>query len=441
MSVMRDLSHGFHCIKKIPLLLIKKIGFSAFFLFYLIVSIPYAEITRSGTIDSDEIWGVTESPIHIQGDMQVPENISVTVEAGVEILIDEGSIITIYGQFDAQGEIDNPVRFMPEGDENWGALSYEEQGTGLLQHCYFERGSNASGNRSGVVNAYKCTAPVVIESCTFTEWPDDFNAKATQGYDSTDMIVRQCYFGPGENEAVHGDNSPILVEYNTFDYRYGYSDAVDIGTTQNPGPIIRYNTFLGGDDDAIDLDDCDAYVEGNLVMNHRGGSHDPIGISGDRTSKPIIVNNIIINCESGIGFKNGAQITCFNNTIVNCDKGFWMHQDPAHATVYNTIIWGKDDQVSIKLESGSTIDISYSIIKGDDVYPGAGNSNSDPLFADPLNQIYRLLAGSPAIDAGWDGEGVLNYDFLGLSRIGSVDIGAFEFHPEDTGVMNWIWME
>nr|HQH72925.1 right-handed parallel beta-helix repeat-containing protein [bacterium] len=388
---------------------------SSFALFFLLLpfGVSLADAgSRQGTLLTDERWTPADSPVIIAEHLLIPEGVTVIVDPGVEIRVNSRVVITVQGRFIAVGTGAHPIRVHPNQETRWGAISYETHGTGLLEHCVLDRGSYGAGERIGVVNAYQCSAPVVIESCTFTNWPDEFNAKATQGYDSMSMVVRNCYFGPGINEAVYGVNSPVLVEYNTFDRRYDYRDAVDIGYTQNPGPVIRYNVFWGSEDDAIDLDLCDAWVEGNWVMNCRGGTHDPIGISGDNLSRPIIVNNVIINCESGIGFKNGANITVINNTIIDCDRGIWMHENPAHATVINTLIWGREGQESIRLEPGSTIDVRYSLVKGDSGYPGEGNIDADPRFVDPANNDYRLLPDSPAIDAGWGGPEVPEADFL-----------------------------
>jgi parallel beta-helix repeat protein len=410
--------------------------------------------TVSGTLTESTAWSLADSPIEITDDVTIPEGLVLQIEPGVEIQLSEDTIITVDGRLDALGTAEQPIAFIPSGSQRWGGLSYDTGGTGTLRHCLFHRGSHAEGSRIGVVNIYRNTAPVIIDSCTFTAWPDDFNAKAIQGYHSTQTEIRHCYFGEGANECVHGVDFPALLEYNTFARRSGYSDSVDIGETKNPGPVIRYNIFLGSDDDAIDLDDCDAYVEGNLVMDCYGGSHDPIGISGDRDSLPVIVNNVIINCENGIGFKNGANITVLNNTIINCDKGIWLHQSATHAVVKNTIIWGRDDQVSIRLEPGSTIDISYSIIKGNELYPGENNMNANPLFVDIGNRDLHLQPGSPAIDAGWHGEPVLLHDFDRTERINAtmipdttlpypsiIDIGAYEFVPEITKIRKWYEFE
>ena len=422
-----------------------------FFLLILAWVNPSSVFAKSGTINTSQIWTLADSPIEVTANIKIPKGVTVTIEEGVEFKLSKGVMIDIDGQFDIKGTMQKPVSFKPKVTDRWGAIVYEPGATGTIFHTTFHRGSYMDSHRNAMVNTYKNTAPVIIDSCTFTDWPDEFDAKATNGYQSTNMVVRQSYFGEGVNEAVYGVQCPALVEYNTFAPRHDYRDSIDIGTTQNPGPIIRYNVFLGSEDDAIDLDTCDAYVEGNLVMNCRGGSHDPIGISGDKDTHPIIVNNVVINCESGIGFKNGANITVMNNTIINCDKGIWMHQDPAHATAKNNIIWGKDNQVSIKLEPGSTIDISCSIIKGATVYPGMGNSNLDPMFVNLDKLDFHLKPGSPAIDAGWVGANVLNHDFdLQLRRdilnraAGAngypsvVDIGAFEYIPVITQVRNWL---
>jgi hypothetical protein len=60
-----------------------------------------------------------------------------------------------------------------------------------------------------------------------------------------------------------------------------------------------------------------------------------------------------------------------------------------------------------------------------------GNIRLDPLFGDPLQEDFRLLAGSPCIDAGTtDGIALPEVDFDGNLRIigSSVDIGAYEYN-------------
>jgi parallel beta-helix repeat protein len=395
---------------------------------------------------SNGTWTKANSPIHIVSDFTIPENAAVSVEPGVEVMLNSGVDVVVLGSLAALGTDNEPIQWKSANNSRWGCITIEQNGSSTLDHCIFTNGSTSQGQRIGMVTAYRSTGKVIIRNSTFTNW----QSKATQGYYAAHMLIEHCYFGEGANEAVHGVGMPVEIYYNFFDRRFGYNDSIDVSATRNPdpSPIIKYNVFVGGDDDGIDLDNCDAYVEGNLVMNSRGGDNDPIGISGDQGSQPIIINNVIINCENGIGFKNGADITVINNTIINCDRGIWLHQNPTHATVLNTIIWGDETQTAIRLEPGSTIDVSYSLIQGGPIYPGEGNINDDPLFVNMNALDFHLQPNSPAIDAGFKTNLVIDWDYDLKARVdiasianssndSFIDLGAYEFQPLQTAINVW----
>lgn len=397
---------------------------------------------------ADEVWAREDSPHVIRAPFTIPEGITVRIEAGAQVLFDRAASMLIRGRLAADGREDAPVRFAPVGFERRGGLSFEGAGSGGLIHCRFERGSMAAGSgRAGVVNAYQATDKVALDHCEFKDW----SGTAVEAYFSPDVTVRDCYFGEGFNEAVHTYASPVLVENCVFGRRFGYNDGIDATANRRPEPVpvIRGCVFLGGDDDAIDLDDCDALAEGNLIQHFRGGDHDPIGISGDRTSRPVLVNNLIVDCETGIGFKNGPHVIIVNNTIVNCDRGVWLHQGPTTATMFNTIIWGSAE-VAVRLEPDSSIEVSHSILDTPEAYPGEGNGNADPMFRDSPAGDYRLSPGSPAIDAGLGADPAPAADFDGNPRTDVegapnngageppfVDIGAFEYRPAPSAAGRW----
>lgn len=54
--------------------------------------------------------------------------------------------------------------------------------------------------------------------------------------------------------------------------------------------------------------------------------------------------------------------------------------------------------ISIHFQHGSGDVVRHSLVEGG--WPGPGNLDADPLFADPLGGDFRLRAGSPCIDAG-----------------------------------------
>jgi hypothetical protein len=61
--------------------------------------------------------------------------------------------------------------------------------------------------------------------------------------------------------------------------------------------------------------------------------------------------------------------------------------------VTNSVIYGNSIQIT-----GSSSVVTYSNVQGG--FPGEGNIDADPLFADAANGDYHLLTDSPCIDAG-----------------------------------------
>jgi hypothetical protein len=91
----------------------------------------------------------------------------------------------------------------------------------------------------------------------------------------------------------------------------------------------------------------------------------------------------------------------------------------------NCILWDGGNEVWNA--TGCTTTITYSDVQN--TYPGAGNIDADPLFADPGSADYHLTAGSLCINAGNDAAvGLPAYDFEGDDRIRQcrVDMGADE---------------
>jgi predicted outer membrane repeat protein len=117
------------------------------------------------------------------------------------------------------------------------------------------------------------------------------------------------------------------------------------------------------------------------------------------------------------GFAFGGGISCHSADITNCTffgneawGGLWYGEDGGgiycreEVNINNCILW--DDRPN-ELCGYETVDIrvTYSDIEG--AWDGIGNIDSDPLFRDPENDDYHLMAtycgdslDSPCIDAG-----------------------------------------
>jgi len=120
-----------------------------------------------------------------------------------------------------------------------------------------------------------------------------------------------------------------------------------------------------------------------------------------------------------------------NCTFVD-NVGYAILLSEGTTAMTNCISWGDELRASVTA--------SYCDIEGG--WPGVGNIDVDPLFVDPCNGDYRLLPGSPCIDAGDNAAaGLPETDLSGRARtidgdcngVATVDMGAYEFIPADVG--------
>lgn len=140
-------------------------------------------------------------------------------------------------------------------------------------------------------------------------------------------------------------------------------------------------------------------ISGNTATGYGGGMF-------VADAAPIILNSVIAYNQAdkggglysrgkyAINVPNYTYITMINNTMASnrsTTQGDGILAYNSQNSILNSIIWDND-------LVGDTLNIDYSLVQGG--WPGAGNLDSDPLFADSSLGDYSLQAGSPGIDAG-----------------------------------------
>ncbi len=247
-------------------------------------------------------------------------------------------------------------------------------------------------------------------------------------------------------------NGPIAnctIMANVADYRGGgMSDCGDTDT---------YGLGYGTRRHSVSVRQCCVFTITNCIIS--GNSASSGGGMYNYKSSPTLTNCMFIgnsaNCGGGMyNYERTSPMltncTFAENSAPNgnglaCDSH--DQQYPSYLQLANCILWDGGDEgprsagTQIWNNDNSAITITYSDVQGG--WLGEGNIDDDPLFADVGNGDYRLLAGSPCIDAGTD-TGVYEdidgnirpFDFPGVDNNGELpdfDMGAYEAVAQTQG--------
>ncbi|MBN1290369.1 MAG: lamin tail domain-containing protein [Candidatus Latescibacteria bacterium] len=188
-----------------------------------------------------------------------------------------------------------------------------------------------------------------------------------------------------------------------------YSDEGILNTSNNENliqPITVHMCFFSENNGAIHVE-SNAVITNNIVIGHPEGSGIESGIFVRTAESLKVSNNTVVDCICGLYIRNCAPVV-ENNIFYNCEYGIRMNRfDTANQSpdiTYNNVsnfidcpkIFGNHTTVN---STGYPSDIFFNI-------------SCDPLFVDSDNGDYRLVSGSPCIDAGnpglQDGDGTIS---------------------------------
>ncbi len=404
--------------------------------FFVAHYLPNTNCLLPDTIATPTTLTIDCSPYLARKSVTILPDVTLMVEAGVEIHFPNQEGLVIQGDLQVEGTEALPVRFLPNtaaGATAWRNL-YFENATDTSSLVWLEimgasRGTNPI-KEDAAIAAWNST--VEINHLTLV---DNFQNPILGRH--ADIWLR--------NSQLHSKVTGDLINVK---YGYGFIDNCDFrGNDQVDTDAIDYDevvdgvirnskiyNFQGFNSDGIDLGEVseNILIENNFI-HHIADK----GISVGQQSTIQLVNNTIVECNQGLGIKDEGiamvdQNTFYNNAfdIVAFEKNIGI--GGGHIEVSNTLFSNTAfDPISIDLVSSATVDFSLF-----DTKELVGNNIilDDPLFENPTQNDFQLRTTSPAINAGMDAMG--NPINLGTkshlySASASLLISAIHYHPID----------
>jgi len=392
--------------------------------------------------ETNTVLDAASGPWYVASDLTVPSDKILTIEPGTTVYFNQDVRLTVQGRLVAEGTEFERIRLSLQPGSpatEWDGIRIENTSEDN-RLCCVDMDDCSGASRS--VDLYR--SRVLLDNVI---WGQTNNR--TLQIEESSAIVRNCVFPENTSkQTVVGHrllpSNPYLVFENNivgFNSSPNKDDVVDFTTTgSSVVPRFINNVFLGGGDDALDLDGTNGYVEGNVFMNfHRnfpaseGESYGvSTGYDAEYSSNHVIVRNLFINCDHAALVKDQSWITFVNNTVVNCFVGV-NFDEPSEAGIdpgigayldgnifWNTPIVLAEYYVNDPEWGTTDITVNRSLIPGGSVpglFLGEGNIDADPCFADPFNGDYHLQSeagrwepniqswvqdnvSSPCIDAG-----------------------------------------
>jgi hypothetical protein len=413
--------------------IMKKVTLLSSLFFNAILMVLFLSIQK-GFADSDipagnvsGIWTLDNSPYYINGEITIPNDSTLTIEPGAEVVFTGHYKFNVQGRLLAIGTVQDTITFTAQDTKTgWHGIRFmstpQTNDTSKIIYCRLQYGKANTGNDydiSGGAIFVLNFSKLIISNCLLHH-----NSCGSSGQPGGGAI---CLW-----------NSSSTICNNTL--------------LNNNAP----GSGVGGG--IICWQNANASISNNLISNNTAGNGGAgIYIGG---SNPIVINNIITNNRS---YDEGGGIRCnyssrpliINNTIVNnqANSGGGIHCDGnSDPILINTILYGNTANAGNQVylaDSGSDPNFLYCDIEGGkDQFKGAGagvnysgvykhNIDSDPLFMSAEAGDFHLSDSSHCIGGGNDSVQIGTkwyqtppFDFDGNSRPNpkgsKPDIGAFE---------------
>jgi len=379
---------------------------------------------------ANPVWRAEDGPFYVTGDLTVPSDSTLTIRPGTTVFFEDGASLVLEGRLIAEGTAEAPIRFAPApGASSWDGLQFVgNMNDNVIRHAILGGVHRADGMIE------LDDSRLTLEHSTL----EDATRRRISAENSS-LIVRDCVFTdlfetipptvPNNiSEHIWGGGiaagGVFLIENNVFGTTPGHNDAIDFDAGWRPDPIpqILNNTFLGGGDDALDLE-TDAHIEGNVFLHYRKDQYNPdpgesnaISAGGGTAGSGhhfVVARNVFYDCDHAVLAKEWTFLTFANNTVVGVSQGTHaalagaLYFDlagqtagPGDGAYVEGCIFQETDTIFAEVLPTTRLEVNDSLVNAEDLGLGTGNITGDARLSDPGGGDFSLANGSPAIGTG-----------------------------------------
>lgn len=384
---------------------------------------PISSSFIPSVIDQSLTLNKASSPYYLSENVEIKSGAVLEIDAGVELLIDQGKGITIKGTLTINGTEDEPVRltsYYP--GQHWKGLFFDNADSrSILDHVVISEASGISNDEYFFSAVSLLNSDVEILNSVIRDIPLPISSQYSRLKVTGSRISNATLVG----DYVNVNGGKLWLINNTFEgNNIEDMDAIDIGFMEDT-TIIQGNSFydfIGDNTDAIDIGDSSTGVQiiGNKVVNCGDKA-----VSIGQGSEARIFKNVFAKCNLGVGIKDAGSIGYIDhNTFYSNNVGVAVYEKVLNrgggsAEIRNSIFMNST-QAPVTYDEFSSADVYYSI-SDTDALEGSSNLFGDIYLINPENENYYPQVVSPVINASEN-------TYLDDESADSLsEIGAFQF--------------
>ena len=283
-----------------------------------IVKATYVE----GEITRDTAWTLVDSPFVLSNDVVVNQDVTLTLEPGVEVRFGGNFSLVVNGRLSAEGNTNRTIRFTSNSltptEGSWGTILFNGTASSILKNCIIEYGLNGITVQAG---------SVYVENCVIKSNSEDgiaiYGGNVVIKNDNVTGNLRSGIFVAGGNQiTIQG----CEISSNGDGIAFSGDLAAEISISQNK---IRANENSGISYEA-EIYDCSSIIN-NTVSANSYGFYISSNTSTYITRNYIFDNAVGVFYESGVNheahfndiYGNGLGMDAASDVTVNATYNYW----------------------------------------------------------------------------------------------------------------------